>query len=198
MRDTQKIDLIWTDVETTGLDPKIDDICEIGWVRTSYDCAKEISSGSCLIHPDDVNLVRGESSGAFKINGYPSRLSTTLTVDRHKAIQEWCDAAKGARLAGANVSKFDFPFLSIDVEGYTESSLDKLLGDYHCLDINSVAAPLLISGEIPNLSSNSTLTLWAGFPKEPLPHVALYGAYQALEVYRKLLIRYGIINEISV
>ena len=199
MRDVSRLDIIWTDLETTGLDLDLSVICEIGWVRTDYKCSVIKEQETSLIALEDVDLRYGRASGAFQINGYDELAKYPESIE--VGLTKWINAANGARLGGANNGAFDLVLLrktlkNLQTKGVRQPELnlplEKILGDYHYIDVCSVAAPLLVVGEIGNVSASSTLAEWAGLGVEPKPHVALYGAMQAMMIYRKLLERYAI------
>ena len=62
------------------------------------------------------------------------------------------------------------------------------LAHYHQIDVGSMAAPMLTSGEIKDLSSKEICRA-LGLEEEPMPHSALNGALQAKKMYEALLER---------
>lgn len=192
MKDLQKLDIIWTDVETTGLNVNKDQIVEIGWVVTDWTCQEVKEEGSALLDPEDLLYSNTYCKPAFQVNGYLDRIKKAgvVTCSYGQLLYKWRMAAEGNRIGGANVGSFDFTILKNELLRVLHHHIETGLGDYHVIDVCSVAAPLLLTGEIAKLSSSSELAKWTGLGVEPKPHTALYGARQALSIYQKLLDRF--------
>lgn len=194
MVDKQTLDIMWLDTETTGLiNPRL---CEIGWIITDWKL-NEKSSFQAVVDPKyvEVDLETEDTKTAFVLNGYPElveacKLTGELLQSPWTTGEQWFDAAKGKRVAGSNPS-YDIDVMSFYSSYPVSSLLNDHFGDYHTLDVCSVAAPLLLTNEIRSLSASTSISTWAGLGEEPKPHRALYGARRALELYRRLVKRYG-------
>ena len=193
----RKLDIIWTDLETTGLDVTTAQICEIGWIVTDYTCQEVKSEYSTLIPMREIDLEVAGVERAFEVNGYPDRYAEYIMGDADDPLPTtsqvlcmWLDAAHDKRLGGANVAAYDLQVLARQCSLNGLQHPYRALGDFHCIDVCSTAAPLLVFDEVGTLGSATSLARWAGLGEEPKPHTALYGARQALLIYKKLLERY--------
>lgn len=173
--------MIAVDVETSGLDPKINSILSIGAVD--------------MANPD--NRFYGECApftsaiieeSALKVNGFTVEEIMAREKTEAQLIAEFVEWVKGIEdsplMCGQNVS-FDRDF----VRHSCERNGLKSPFNYRVVDIHSIAWYYITSnGSRPpkNLSLNSILQM-VGAGREPEPHNALTGAMSAAEIISQLL-----------
>lgn len=184
----KEMDLLWLDLETTGLDTSKCQILEVGFIRTDWTTEREKARANFLVHPSDITTPLCEMVDALKINHYTDRISgDAVLYNLPFVIAQLTEALRGARLCGANIG-YDLSILRRYIP-----NVDAVLGDYHRIDVCSIAAPLFMSGKVASLSASRSLAKWAGLGEEPIPHVAINGADRALAIYRALLKEYGVV-----
>lgn len=113
--------LVWVDLETTGLDPDMDDILEVGACLTTPEL-KKIDEFTAVVEPypetyrrmmaDPVVVNMHEASGLLA--DLQSAARRIGEVD--EAIVQWLEAqgvnARQVVLAGSGVASFDRPFIA--------------------------------------------------------------------------------------
>jgi DNA polymerase III epsilon subunit-like protein len=99
--------LIWFDTETSGLDPKVSQILELGYIETDLQL-NPLSWGNHFLKPDFKKFPANKKS--LEINGYSEEVWTRLGEEREKFFRQFAKKAKGKNLCGQNV-QFDRSFL---------------------------------------------------------------------------------------
>lgn len=97
-------DCVVFDLETTGLDPERDQICEIGAVavRDGLPCA---SFGTLV-------AIDGKMpEAASRINGITDEMLAEEGMPLAAALREFVGGLRGAVLVGHNIDSFDIPFV---------------------------------------------------------------------------------------
>ncbi len=98
--------MLFFDLETTGLNPGIHEIIEIGAVLVSQPAFEKINSFEWKIKPERLETASPE---ALQINHFtPEKWADAVSLD--KALREFATIGQGAVLAGFNVT-FDWAFL---------------------------------------------------------------------------------------
>ena len=169
-------DIVFLDLETTGLNEGLHDIIEIGALRVDARSLEVVSHLNVRVHPTRLDVA---DPRALQINGF--------TVDAwqdarslYEALRLLSPLLSGASLAGHNVA-FDRRFL---VEGFKRACVPFPNMHYHTIDTISLAWPLYASGEVNSLSLD---TVCGHFDIErPSPHRALNDAKASLEVARRM------------
>ena len=165
--------ILITDIETTGLDPKLQDMIEIGSIKVNQNL-EEIARFDAKIsiqHPETVSLK------ALEINGYtPDKWKDAKSLKL--VMEDFYQFAKEGILSSWNIT-FEYNFIE---ESFNRSSLTNPM-DYHRIDI-----PSLAWFELTNLEKLSLdyAAKELGLPSEPKPHRAITGAQYALDVLRIL------------
>lgn len=169
--------IVFLDLETTGLDPKVHEIIEVAAIQVDALSLIELDVLHMRVKPERL----GDASvHALNMNGFD--------------VEEWEDASfigaaliqlypllDGAILAGHNVA-FDRAFLDAAYE-YLKLQPPKI--DHHTLDTASLAWPLYVNGEIDSLSL-ATVCKALNVEGGP-PHRALSDARRSLGCARRLL-----------
>ena len=170
------MDLVFVDVETTGLDPERHELLELAAVRVDPHTLEPIDHASVRVRP--TRLAAADPK-ALEVNGYSDEVwrdAVTLAT----GLRRLAPLLEGALVAGHNVG-FDWAFLA---RGYEQAGLPVPAVDYHRLDTASLAWPLFAGAETESLSLDAVCAA-LGLCR-PSPHRALADALASLEVARKL------------
>lgn len=168
-------DLGWIDVETTGLDPEIDEIIEIAVVRTDAGATRESEVFHTLVLPEKP--VRPEIAA---INGYDADRWAKEAWPLAEVLGPVFVLLEGTCLAGQNPD-FDWRFLE-QAARRAGKPLPKL-GSYRKIDVSVLAWPLVLIGLLPSVSLDSA-TAFLRIRGEP--HRALSDVRRTIQVYRLL------------
>ncbi|PST49325.1 hypothetical protein COO72_02390 [Bifidobacterium callitrichos] len=135
MTDTKPDMLLWVDIETTGLDPNISDILEIGMILTDETAAHETGRFIRVTNPGLIEVDK-DALTAMRMHLANGLLDQALTapVPEHAyetvaiELQDWLVSMADRytlHAAGTNVRRFDLPMLqetiADTVEGFTIS-----------------------------------------------------------------------------
>jgi DNA polymerase III alpha subunit (gram-positive type) len=166
--------LIVIDVETTGLDPQLDDLIEIGAIKLDQKTLEEVGSFERKVrlqHPERI------APEAIAINGYTEE-GWLEAVALETAMGEFAPFAADGVFVAHNVC-FDYGFVA---ESFRRSGVKDTM-DYHRIDLPSIAWSRFPDRTKLNLSE---IARDLGIGAEPTPHRALTGARWATAVLRKL------------
>lgn len=170
------MDLVFVDVETTGLDPERHELIEVAAVRVHPHTLEPIDHASARVRP---GRLADADPRALEVNGYTDE-AWRDAVTLQAALRQVAPLLDGAVVAGHNVG-FDWAFLS---RGFARAGLPLPAVDYHRVDTASLAWPLLAAAEIDSLSLDAVCAA-LGLSR-PSPHRALADALASLEVARRL------------
>ena len=173
-------DLIFFDLETTGLDKDVHTILEAAVVRTDWEGKTIKDQWVTKIKPTPMDLEKAEPK-ALEINGYaknPEAWDDAPSME--EVLSELRIKVRGGILAGHNVVGFDVPFLRAIFLRY--GIKDKI--SYHVLDTTSLAIEHLMPCGLKSISLvniRKALSIETG-----TAHTALADTLACLEIYRKL------------
>ena len=161
------------DIETTGLNPAIHEIIEIGVIKVGAGLYEELN---LKIKPSNLHLA---SPIALKVNGFTidNWKDATIPIVAAKEISSFID---GCIIAGYNVG-FDKSFID---QLMTNSNI-KLSCDHHCIDVASLV--IVKFGHCLTEARLKTVCEHFGVNPEPETHRAINGARKCLEVYKKVV-----------
>lgn len=165
-----------TDYETTGLDPDEHEIIEIGLVVIDQSTLETISELDIKVRPTRIETA---SSRSLEINGYAEE-DWQGACSLYEAMQQYASHVGDAMLLAHNMG-FEWSFTRAAFK--TTSVADPM--DYHrCDAFTNAFESLRYSGlEKFNLVK---VAEFLGIEPEPMPHRAINGARQAVDVYRTL------------
>ncbi len=169
-----------TDVETSGLDPTIYEIIEIGLVvvnQSSLEAIDTLDIKVKLEHPEVF------SEEARRINGY-HELYWTDAVTLSRAMKLYSQKTKDSIFCAHNVT-FDWSFID---GAFKKTGVENLL-DYHRLDLLTMAWARFRSFGLKKLNMNE-IAKFLGIPEEPTPHRAINGAMTEFEILKRILTRF--------
>lgn len=167
--------LLITDFETTGLDPQIHEIVEIGAILCAADTMEIYWEHEVKLKPTRIEVAQPR---ALEINGYNEK-DWRQALSFEKGFTEFASRLDDTMvLTGQNVW-FDLGFL---LEGLKQTGLRNPL-DYHRLDLASMTFPFLPG--TPELSMSKTSLLF-GVPTEPSIHRAINGARTAYNMLKSV------------
>lgn len=184
--DLRQRDLCFLDVETTGALFGIHEIVEIAAIRTSPDASNIHSIWSRRLIPQHPERLSAEAQ-SFNDFNYRIWLDAGAAIPTAALWLEFADFVSGCVPVCQNPS-FDRAFITLTAAAYGVADI-KL--DYHWIGTESLAWPLFVKGELPELSLQ-TMCTFLGIAPEPMPHNALQGAKTCLGVYRALMTKYGL------
>lgn len=167
--------LLIVDVETTGLDPTIHDVIEIGAIKVDQQTLQECGRFSTKIQPW---FIHEPSQEALLVNGY-RREDWIESITLHQAMRSFALFAQAGILGAWNVT-FEYGFLK---ESFKRTGIADTM-DYHRIDIPSIVWSKMRGLEKFSLSD---VAEELGLGLEPEPHQAITGAQYELEVLRKLM-----------
>lgn len=180
----KKPDLVFVDIETTGMDPRKQEIIEIAVLRVSQEWPEggtptfaEIFSWSVKIKPQHIERA---DLAALRVNGYVAS-EWKHAVPLEDALREFSVKTEGAIMVAHNVA-FDSEFLNFNLSRY--GIPNKM--HYHRLDTVSMAYTALHA--TPEVSRYSLVELCKYFqiPFEN-PHSALPDVYADFALFKKIL-----------
>lgn len=167
------MNLLFTDYETTGLDPNVHEIIEMGSVLCDADTLEIISEFSEKVRPLRPELA---SPMALAVNGY-NELGWANADSLLEVLVRWEHIANQAVFVASPVT-FDYGFY----QAALEKTGRKSNMNYHRLDVGSMAFPLIQ----PYQLSLEKLCLVLGIQPEPAPHRAINGAMREYLVVKTL------------
>lgn len=172
--------LVFLDIETTGFDPLIHEIIEIGCFVVDGGTFDVLSRYERKIKPEHIERA---SPLALEINGYTEegwRESKSLK----EVMREFKDIAPGGMIIGWNVS-FDWSFLE---NAFRRLNITPQF-DYHRIDVMSIGYSLLYdNGDVRELGLRKVAPKLSIETKEGL-HRATDDAFLAYQVFKKLMRR---------
>lgn len=171
-------DLVFVDLETSGLSPETQDILEIACIRTTSNALEIVGSFECMVLPENIQTASLE---ALVINRYNSEHWCNYGVSLDSALDKFLNICYGGVTLVAHSATFDWGFLRAVL---TRKSLLADL-DYHIICTASLAWPLVMRGEVvsPKLE---TLCTHFGISNDG-QHSAMRDVERMLAVYRKLV-----------
>lgn len=177
-------DLVFVDIETTGLNPRIHEIIEIGVVRVSQlwqegekPVFSETSRWSVKIRPENIAVA---DPASLKINGY-NHDGWKEAISLAEALNIFSQKTEGAIMVAHNVA-FDAGFLD---EYMGRLSIANKM-HYHRLDTVSMAYAKLHSTPDVNRYSLGELCKYFHINNENA-HSALGDAVADFELFKKLM-----------
>jgi len=188
--------MIVLDIETTGLDPRLHSIVEVGAI--DFDCPGNYFNARCQIWEGaEIDLK------ALEINGLSLaeiRDKTILTqIDLISGFMNWMENIEDKTIAGQNVD-FDINFLN---ESSARCGLDFNLGKRK-VDQHSIVYAHLLKRNIKSPLKNGYSDLnsdfimnYVGLPPEPKPHRAINGARYEAEALSRLIYERGMFEEFA-
>lgn len=172
--------LLFVDTETTGLDPEIHELIEIGAIKTDiYGNMIDTYEASFSIEKPEV-----ANPAALKVNGRQLKDDPVIfRNDRELEASSFHAFSWGTTIVAKNIL-FDASFL----RQFLQSQGLEPQWSHRMVDITGLAFPLYFVGAVKSLSSTD-LCRFLGIQEEPHPHRAMNGAKQARELYLKILER---------
>jgi len=168
----QEKPLIFVDVETTGLDPQVQEIIEFAAVRDDTG-----ESFETKIKPSRIETA---SEYALKLNGYNEE-DWANAPTMAEILPHIVEFLEGVVIAGQN-PRFDASFINAASK---EHGID-LRVDYHVIDVATLTYEHLFPCGIESLSLKNVCE-FLGVAPEPSVHRALNGALTAQRIYHILL-----------
>lgn len=165
-----------TDLETTGIDPRIHEIIEIGLILIDQHSFEIIDSLNLKIKPEHIETA---SINSLKINGYNAE-DWKDSKCLKEAMEIYSNMTSGALFCSHNVT-FDWSFVS---EAFRTTGVDDKM-DYHRLDLFTMAWLLLRKSNIERISLDN-IAAFLEIGEEPIPHRAINGAMTAYNVFKKI------------
>lgn len=167
-----------TDVETTGLDPEIHEIIEIGLVLVNQRTLEIIEKLNIWVKPEHLDRA---SERALEVNGYNERIHEwDNAVTLEEAMKLYAEKTEGA-LCVAHNAVFDGPFIKA---AFKRAGVENPM-DYHVVCQMSVAWNRLGMSGLEKLKL-SEIAKFLGLPPEPEVHRAINGAMLAYEVLKRM------------
>lgn len=164
-----------TDIETTGDNPFVHEIIEIGLVLCRPESFEIVESLNIKIKPTQIEKA---IPAALERNGYKEE-NWKDGVTLAQAMEVYSEKTRDAVFYAYNVT-FDWGFIN---EAFRQTGFKNSM-DYHRFDIMS-----MVFGkhkkDMDSVSLNSASKV-LGIPEEPMPHSALNGAMQAYMVLKKI------------
>lgn len=174
-------DIVFFDIETSGLDPSVAEILEIAAIRLDIDSLDEIAAFESRVFPKHIETASPE---ALVINGYDPDLWSKTAVSVEEALRQFVDICGGqVTLAGHNPG-FDWSFCRprlVEIGLLAEV-------DYHIIDTSSLAWPIAMSGAIDRVKLQVVCD-HLGIDNAG-EHRALTDCRRAAEAYRRMMRMY--------
>lgn len=172
--------MILTDLETTGLDPKTSEVIEIGALKVNPITLEVLDEFVTPVIFDAANA----DPEALLVNGYASRSHEWKNaMFRFEAFHKYFEFSREGYFASWGLL-FDWSFIEKELRFFKIPDLSRNhrgVFERHFVDLPSVVWGIL--GPQPSMSL-SNIAEGLGLSREPDPHTALGGAKHALEVLR--------------
>ena len=166
-----------TDVETTGLDPTIQEIVEIGLVVVNQQTLEMLDTLDVKVRPEHLETA---DKRALELNGYnEADWQNALTLQA--AMSLYSDKTKDAIFCAHNVT-FDWSFI---LEAFKKTYVKNQM-DYHRVGLFTMAWMRLRNSGLEKFNMNE-VAKYLGIAEEPMPHRAINGAMTAYEIYKRLV-----------
>lgn len=178
IRDPYTCDIVFFDVETTGLAPEYHDLIEIGAIRVRQTDFAVLREYSVKVRPNTIDRASPE---ALRVNGYTAE-EWVEAVSLHEAMLEMLDMVRDAALC-AHKAAFDEYFLYHAMKRCSLIPSDGAAPWFYVFDTLS-NGQMLLRRQAPRLRG-SLLAEALGVDPEPEPHTALRGAQQCFDIYRR-------------
>lgn len=166
-----------TDIETTGLDPMVHEIIEIGLFVVNQDTLEVMDKIDLKVRPEHIETAQ---AAALKVNGYRAE-DWNGAISLKEAMILFGEKTCGAIFCAHNVT-FDWFFVH---EAFRKTGVKNEL-DYHRIDLFTLAWAKLQKKGLEHFTMNA-VAKYLGIPEEPSPHRAINGAALAGEIYKKLM-----------
>lgn len=190
--------MIIIDIESTGIDPKKHSIVSIG--------AIDLNNPERQFYIENQVWKGSEIYMGDKILGYkPAMLMNGFTIeeihDENKpllkqaiiSLIKWIKESDEKTIGGHN-PHFDLDFLKNSAEMY---GIEWPFGD-SAVDIKSLVYMHQVKrGLSPNKLKSDDCFIYAGLPKEEIPHNALYGAKLKAEAISRIIFNKKLLQEFS-
>jgi DNA polymerase III alpha subunit (gram-positive type) len=168
-----------TDLETSGTNPQVHEILEIGLLVIDQGSLEILDSLDVKVRPEHLETA---APNALVLNGYNSA-DWAHSISLRDAIRQYAGKTKNAVFCSHNVT-FDWSFMN---EAFRKTGEINTL-DYHRLDLFTMAWTLLKDSGIDDFNL-SKVARFLNIGEEPLPHRAITGARFAYAVFRALATR---------
>lgn len=168
------MDIAFVDVETTGLDPQVHEVIEIGVIRVEPIALRILASHEVKIRPTRLEVAE---PSALAINGYSDE-AWSDAVELDEGLRQIAPFLEDTMLAGHNVVSFDEPFLW---KAFACAGLAPPATDYHRLDTASLG---WLAADPDGGSVSLRAVCEALGIDRPVAHRALADAVASLEVAR--------------
>ena len=166
-----------TDLETTGTDPRLHEIIEIGLILIDQRSLDILDSLDLKVRPEHIKTA---SESALKLNGY-NVIDWQDSISLKEAMGLYSYKTSDALFCSHNVT-FDWSFIN---EAFRITGVENKM-DYHRLDLLTMSWTLLRESNIEGFSLDK-IARFLGIGEEPIPHRAINGAQKAYEVLKKLI-----------
>jgi DNA polymerase III subunit epsilon len=176
-----KQNIVITDLETSGLNPNLHEIIEIGAIKVSQPDLRVLGWMNVKVQMDHPEFA---DKKALEVNGYTPE-AWVDAISQQDAMQQYAAFADGCVFAAYNVT-FDWGF--IDATMMRQAVKNSI--SYHRLDLLSLAYELAPKFAAPGTRmSYINLKAACGYfqvKPEPAVHRAAVGALTALRVFRSM------------
>jgi len=167
-------DLVFFDLETSGLDPDVHEIIDLAAVRIRPDFTRQtkiVSRRCTLTRPLDA------SEEALKVNGYNANEWRDAVPVRVALVEFASILDADVVLVGHNAARFDWAFIHA---GFKREALAEPEVKY-VIDTASIAWPLCVRGHIDKISLESICARY---------DVSNYGQHRAMADVRRCVAIY--------
>jgi DNA polymerase-3 subunit epsilon len=170
--------LAFIDVETTGFDPEIAEVIELGVVIAKLKDGElvVIDQLDLKIRPEHIETAEPQ---ALRINGY-NEVDWLFAVELKEAMKLFADKTDGAIFVAHNVT-FDYGFIN---QAFKKTEVENKM-HYQKLDTISLAFAVLHDNDDMNKLSLKALTEYYEIENKKA-HSAFADAYATYELFKKM------------
>lgn len=184
MSQIKKQQLIFLDTETTGLNPDIHEVIQIGCVIVSQDWISSNTPTFEMVEQFELKIkperIEDADPTALRVNGYDAA-DWVFAYTAKEAMTILADKAKGAIMVAHNVA-FDHMFIE---KAFRNVGIENTM-HYHKLDTISIAFAKLHTNHDIEKFSLRALGEYFGIENKQA-HTALSDARATFELYQKLM-----------